>query len=259
MLSDSSNVAATDSTHMNLPSHVAEALSDQITRGILAQGERLVESKIAEEFNVSHSPVREALRLLQRNGLVVVRPRRGAIVAPVTEKFEVDLRDTLVAFMQACPLFLEEDAEALSPKDISVLGTLQEELDQRAAAEPFSGADFLIAQHLLFMKVVSQPTTKLLPRLSDRLWLQYRHAYGQKVTARQAKAQSKSWKKLITRLKRGQHAGLHISDLSLLGPQTLPEDQDLKDADSRSEALRGLSGVTSPEVPAAPELQLFMA
>ncbi|AQA26208.1 FCD domain protein [Rhodococcus sp. MTM3W5.2] len=48
----------------------------------LAPGQRLIERDLAAELQVSRIPLREALQLLQNDGLVVIVPRRGAIVAP---------------------------------------------------------------------------------------------------------------------------------------------------------------------------------
>jgi DNA-binding GntR family transcriptional regulator len=59
-------------------------LEDRIIAGHLKPRERLIEEEIAREFAVSRSPVREALRGLERDGLVVMAPARGACVADLT-------------------------------------------------------------------------------------------------------------------------------------------------------------------------------
>lgn len=56
-------------------------LADEIVRGALAPGAPLDESDIARRFNVSRTPVREALRQLAASGLVEARAHRGAVVA----------------------------------------------------------------------------------------------------------------------------------------------------------------------------------
>ncbi|MEV1290761.1 GntR family transcriptional regulator [Pseudonocardia sp. NPDC049635] len=58
----------------------ADALRRMIFDGELAPGERMVEYRLADQLAVSRPPVREALRLLEREGLVVQVPRRGASV-----------------------------------------------------------------------------------------------------------------------------------------------------------------------------------
>lgn len=49
-------------------------------------GERLVEDKLAADFGVSRNPVRESLRTLEAEGLVEIRPRRGAFVATLSDE-----------------------------------------------------------------------------------------------------------------------------------------------------------------------------
>jgi len=56
------------------------ALVDRILTGELAPGARLDEQGLADAYGVSRTPVREALQMLAATGLVVIRPRRGAVV-----------------------------------------------------------------------------------------------------------------------------------------------------------------------------------
>src|SRR5690348_14989622 len=93
-------------TH-SLAEQVAARLSDRITAGIYAPGRRVLEQEVSAEFAVSRGPVREALRLLEKDGLVTILPRRGAQVtrlsiAEVREIFDIraalnGLRDRQVA------------------------------------------------------------------------------------------------------------------------------------------------------------------
>jgi DNA-binding GntR family transcriptional regulator len=65
-----------------LPEQIANRLSEDIIRGVFVPGQPLMEVMLAEAyFRVSRGPVREALRILEKEGLVEIRPRRGAIVA----------------------------------------------------------------------------------------------------------------------------------------------------------------------------------
>jgi DNA-binding GntR family transcriptional regulator len=62
-------------------------LADKIVRGALAPGAALDEIELARRFEVSRTPVREAIRLLAASGLVEIRPHRAALVArPGTEQ-----------------------------------------------------------------------------------------------------------------------------------------------------------------------------
>lgn len=83
------------STKLDPPSLVqlaADALRRMILSGELRPGDRLVEERLTERLGISRPPLREALRLLQQEGLIVVQPRRGAAV---TELAEQDVHELL--------------------------------------------------------------------------------------------------------------------------------------------------------------------
>ena len=63
---------------------VARGIRAMIMSGGFRPGERLIEERLAERFGVSRPPIREALRLLERDGIVTSIPRKGFIVIPVT-------------------------------------------------------------------------------------------------------------------------------------------------------------------------------
>jgi DNA-binding GntR family transcriptional regulator len=91
----------------SLPEQIAARLSERIVSGNYAPGQRVMEQALAAEFAVSRGPVRDALRLLEKDGLVTILPRRGALVtnlsiAEVKEIFDIratlnGLRDRLIA------------------------------------------------------------------------------------------------------------------------------------------------------------------
>lgn len=68
-----------------LAEQIATRLSEDIIRGVYQPGDPLLETTLAENyFQVSRGPVREALRILESEGLVEIRPRRGAIVTQLS-------------------------------------------------------------------------------------------------------------------------------------------------------------------------------
>lgn len=71
---------------------VFQTLRNAIITGELQPGERLMETQLAEKLGVSRTPIREAIRKLELEGLVVMVPRKGAQVAQFTEK---DIEDVL--------------------------------------------------------------------------------------------------------------------------------------------------------------------
>jgi DNA-binding GntR family transcriptional regulator len=65
---------------------LARHLREQIIRGALPAGERVTEAKVTRELGLSRSPVREALRILEAEGLVTLEPHRGARVRGLSEQ-----------------------------------------------------------------------------------------------------------------------------------------------------------------------------
>jgi DNA-binding GntR family transcriptional regulator len=109
----------------SLPEQIAARLAERIVSGAYAPGERIREEALAAEFAVSRGPAREALRLLEKDGLITILARRGAMVTnlsvdEVREIFEIravlnGLRDRSVAESpeareQVLPLVEEEVA-----------------------------------------------------------------------------------------------------------------------------------------------------
>ena len=70
---------------------VSDALRQAIRDGLLPPGERLMEIPLAEELGVSRTPIREAIRILEQEGLVVMIPRRGTYVADMSLKDVTEL------------------------------------------------------------------------------------------------------------------------------------------------------------------------
>jgi DNA-binding GntR family transcriptional regulator len=69
---------------------VVDLVRDAIISGVLIPGERLTESTIARQMNVSRAPLREALRQLEEEGLVIRIPNRGCFVVDLSEQ---DIRE----------------------------------------------------------------------------------------------------------------------------------------------------------------------
>ena len=109
---------------------VAEQLRQRIFRRELEPGSWIDELKIAEEFGISRTPLREALKVLAAEGLVTMKVRRGAYVTEMSEK---DLRDVYHLLS-----LLESDAagvvaERATPEQQQTLKELHAELEAAVA------------------------------------------------------------------------------------------------------------------------------
>lgn len=96
----------------NLSNRVAEEIKDAIQRGKIQPGERIVERDIAKQMGVSQAPVREAIQILNQQGLLYRVPRMGTFVRRLSKKDIVELfslRAILESF--AITLFIDQCGE----------------------------------------------------------------------------------------------------------------------------------------------------
>lgn len=87
---------------------MVRAIADRIVTGYLRPGERLDEVSLAARFEVSRTPVREALGHLSAMGLVERRPNRGAIVAVVTQEHLASMFESMAELEAICARFSAE-------------------------------------------------------------------------------------------------------------------------------------------------------
>jgi len=80
-------------TGLPLAINIFIKLRDDILRGKLKNEEKLTEQRICDEYNVSRTPVREAFRLLEQEGLIKMVPNRGAFVTGFTDRDIADMYD----------------------------------------------------------------------------------------------------------------------------------------------------------------------
>lgn len=97
---------------------VFNTLRQAILRGELKPGERLMEIQLAERLGVSRTPIREAIRKLELEGLVLMIPRKGAEVAQISEKH---LRDVLEVRRSLEELAVELACQRIRPEQIHAL------------------------------------------------------------------------------------------------------------------------------------------
>lgn len=94
---------------------VFNTLRQAILKGELEPGERLMEIQLADRLGVSRTPIREAIRKLELEGLVLMIPRKGAEVAKISEK---SLRDVLEVRRSLEELAIELACQRMSDEDI---------------------------------------------------------------------------------------------------------------------------------------------
>jgi DNA-binding GntR family transcriptional regulator len=100
-----------------LNQHLVQLLTDKILYGKIKPGDKLNEYQLARQLNVSRTPIREALQILQSQGLAVSRPRRGIFV--------VDLSQEDVQKINSLRIILEAEALRLCKLNLTGPGEKQ--------------------------------------------------------------------------------------------------------------------------------------
>lgn len=141
----------------DLRERVLDELRQRILTGSYPPGERLTEERLADDFGVSRSPVREALRVIATEGLVRLNPRRGAQVSTPDAD---SARDLLQVRARLEPLAARLAAERATAADIAALRELLEQSRLATDAKDLDAVAELNTR--LHMEVV---------RIADSHWL----------------------------------------------------------------------------------------
>ena len=112
------NLQVTMDEFLPLRDVVFNTLRQAILTGELKPGERLMEIHLANKLGVSRTPIREAIRKLELEGLVTMIPRRGAEVAQITEKSMNDVLEVRRAMDALC---VELACDRITPEELQDL------------------------------------------------------------------------------------------------------------------------------------------
>lgn len=141
---------------------VFNTLRDAILKGELKPGERLMEMHLANKLGVSRTPIREAIRMLEQEGLAVTILRKGAQVAKMTEKDMenvLEIRDALdeLAVSNACEKVTKEGLEQLivAMKDFELTTMTGDVRRIVAADEAFHNVIYHIADNPKLENIVN--------------------------------------------------------------------------------------------------------
>ncbi|MGL6106362.1 GntR family transcriptional regulator [Romboutsia sp.] len=146
---------------------VFENLREAILEGKVSPGQRLMEVQLAEQLGVSRTPVREAIRKLELEGLVVMLPRKGAYVANMSLK---DIIDVLEIRASLEGLSASLAAERISEDDIKKLEQIAGDFKKSTSD---SDVEALLKMDVEFHECIFKATNnKKLHQLINSLWEQ---------------------------------------------------------------------------------------
>ena len=112
---------------------VTKHIRNKIIHGVLTSGQRITETDIMEDLNISRSPIREALKILESEGLITIKPRKGAYVSEVTPNdiWEIYTVNAALNF-QAIDLVMN----IISAEDIRKLEDFLKRMEEGVYQEP---------------------------------------------------------------------------------------------------------------------------
>ena len=154
---------------------VFQNLRQAILRGELKPGERLMEIQLANKLGVSRTPIREAIRKLELEGLVLMIPRKGAEVAEISEK---SLREVLEVRRSLEELAIELACQRITPEELTAL----EEAENRFARAVEDGEVMAIAEsdenyhELIYQATANDRLVQILNNLREQMY-RYRLEY----------------------------------------------------------------------------------
>ena len=153
---------------LTVPEQIAARVGERILDGRLLPGERIGEQELADEFQVSRGPVREALRILEREGLATLLARRGAIVTELSAQELTELLDVRAGLFEvAVRRLMARPCPELMP--LMVAGTHRL---QALAQDPEAGEAYAETTYRLLILVVRLAGNRRLQRMLTSISLQ---------------------------------------------------------------------------------------
>ena len=162
---------------MTLNEGIARALMKGILSGTIKGGEQLVEAELQKHFGVSKSPVREALKDLEKKGLVEIKPRKGAYVKAITRR---DIEENFRVRSALEGLAAKEAYQKITEEDLSKMKQALEKM--QFAAEKNMHKKYFEYHHLFHDIYLTASDNRLLIDIletvrTQNLWYQLSHQY----------------------------------------------------------------------------------
>ncbi|HMS79057.1 MAG TPA: GntR family transcriptional regulator, partial [Burkholderiaceae bacterium] len=172
---------------------IAERIGNDIIRGRFEPGARIQEQEVATGFQVSRGPVREALRILERDGLIQIHARRGA---QVTELTVTELNAIFDPRISLNGLAARRAAERGDPESIARLKAAVERVVAAAAADDLDL--YLKASYQAHRSICEASGNPFITRLVFLLTHQtLRYARLGLSTTRRRQQSSRNWRRML--------------------------------------------------------------
>lgn len=185
---------------LSLPEQIADRICNAILAGEIGPGERIQEIPVATAFNVSRGPVREALRLLEKEGLVTFSPRRGAQVTELSIEEVEQLFDIRAALSV---LAAQQAARNIDPTTLARLSGTVDAMVQGANGD-LSATDYIALSSQAGQIVAgASGSAKLVDMIQSLSRQTLRYAQLGLMTEERRKQSSGLWAELVEAIRTG--------------------------------------------------------
>ncbi len=144
---------------------IAQQLADQILTGELTPGERIEEKRVTEQFGVSRTPVRDALRQLAATGLVAIKPHRGVTVVDLEIEQLSDMFEAQAELEALCARLCARRMSNIERKKLQMVAARSEPALAKTDHELYSSTNEEF-HHMIY----AGAHNKTLEQLAINLW-----------------------------------------------------------------------------------------
>ncbi|MCD0501779.1 GntR family transcriptional regulator [Bordetella petrii] len=188
---------------LTVPEQIAAQVGDAIIKGKLLPGEALNEQRLADSFHVSRGPVRDAIRILEREGLATIYPRRGAVVTDLSVDEVRDIFEIRVGLLE---IVARKIAARHSPEYLATLRAGVEKLETLARLENDQGRYAETSYRLSILSVRNCNNPRLTQMLTALSLQTLRYSYISLASPQRRRASAALWRKGLDALERGDAA-----------------------------------------------------
>jgi DNA-binding GntR family transcriptional regulator len=162
---------------VTLVEQIAAALKDEILTGGLKGGDQLLEDQLKNEFGISRTPLREAFRVLEKEGLIEILPRKGAFVKRISRQ---DIEENFPVRSVLEGLAARLAYANLNDRDVKEMEEVLEHMKEAAKRKDFIDyAKHHVRFHEVFINASNNKTLIIMLRnlRMHRLWHRYTYHY----------------------------------------------------------------------------------
>lgn len=198
------------SRHRTKQEYVYQTLRAAILECTLRPDERLVIDDLARQLDVSAIPVREALQLLQSEGLVINVPHVGATVAPISRETIVDVFSVLEGLETVATRLVATREDRAASGALDRLAALVDAMDRAVAAE--NTTEWADLNRQFHQTISGLPGLPMLRDMTERVldrWDRVRRFYVKGVLANRIQQAQREHRELLDAMRDGDVATLH--------------------------------------------------